>query len=75
MLTDFENSFKDRLISKFLVKTVIKYPTTPQMHCYTNLWNCCIQKLQWPGINCVDRITMQDSAIQTICWKIFTRWH
>ena len=48
---------------------VIKYPTTPQTRCYTTLWNCCVQKSQWPGINCVNRIAMQDSAIQTICWK------
>jgi len=40
MLTDFRLSESD--------KSVIKYLTTPQMRCYTTLWNYCAQKSQWP---------------------------
>jgi len=43
MLTDYQNSFTTRLSSKFpIVK--IKYPTTPQMHSYTNTWKINVRK-------------------------------
>jgi len=31
------------------VKVVTKYPTILQTCRYTTLWNCCVQKSQWPG--------------------------
>jgi len=33
------------------MKMVIKYPTTPQMHCYTTLWHVCPQNCNDPELS------------------------
>ena len=45
MLTDFQNSFINRLSSKHVMKGIIKYPTTPEMRRYITLWNVNVGKL------------------------------
>jgi len=43
MLIVFQNSFTIRLSSKRVYETVIKDPTTPQVHCYTTLWKISVK--------------------------------
>jgi len=50
MLTDFQSSLTDIwvLSNKFMATNLIKYPTTPQTHHWTSLWNVCAQKSLCP---------------------------
>jgi len=43
MLTGFQNSFTGRLTSKFPI-VICKYPTTPERHSHTTLWNITVWK-------------------------------
>jgi len=39
---------------------IIEDPTTPQMRCYTTLWNICVQQIAMLN-NWVKQTAMQDS--------------
>jgi len=45
MLTNFQTSFTTYL-AKISSKAIVKYPTTPQTHCYTTLWNIDVRKTE-----------------------------
>jgi len=67
ILTDFLNSFTDRLSSKFMAQ-IMKDPSIPQTRRYTNLWNVSVQKSQWPRAEWSE-LSCQTQPFQTVAQK------